>query len=64
MPIDYNDPDEIVLGKDLKVGDCVRSRHWSDGRLPDHPAGRQTDSLQYAIHAPPPAYGRSCCHCV
>lgn len=30
MTLDYEDPDEIVLGKDLKVGDCVRSRHWSD----------------------------------
>ncbi len=31
MPLDYKDPDEIVLGKDLKPGDCVRSRSWSDG---------------------------------
>jgi hypothetical protein len=32
MTLDYEDPDEIVLGKDLKPGDCVRSRHWSDGK--------------------------------
>ena len=30
MPIDYLHPDEIVLGKDLKPGDCIRSRSWSD----------------------------------
>ena len=30
MPIDYEHPDEIVLGKDLKEGDCVRSRSWSE----------------------------------
>ena len=30
MPRDYNDSDEIVLAKDLKPGDCVRSRSWSD----------------------------------
>ncbi len=30
MPIDFKNPDEIGLGKDLKVGDCVRSRHWSE----------------------------------
>ena len=30
MPLDYNDTDEIVLAKDLKPGDCVRSRSWSD----------------------------------
>ncbi|RLD66130.1 MAG: hypothetical protein DRI84_05395 [Bacteroidetes bacterium] len=30
MPLDYEDPDEIVLGKDLKEGECVRSRSWSD----------------------------------
>ena len=30
MTLDYNDPDEIVLGKDLKIGDCVRSRRWSE----------------------------------
>ncbi|RLD67283.1 MAG: hypothetical protein DRI84_02915 [Bacteroidetes bacterium] len=29
MPIDYEHPDEIVLGKNLKSGDCVRSRKWS-----------------------------------
>ena len=28
MPIDYEHPDEIVLGKDLKSGDCVRARKW------------------------------------
>ncbi len=32
MPIDYKHPDEIVLGKDLKAGDCVRSRSWSDAK--------------------------------
>ena len=30
MPIDYEHPDEIVLGKNLKSGDCVRSRSWSE----------------------------------
>ncbi len=30
MPIDYEHPDEIVLGKNLKSGDCVRSRSWSN----------------------------------
>lgn len=30
MTLDYNDPDETVLGKDLKPGDCVRSRSWSE----------------------------------
>ncbi len=28
MPIDYEHPDEIVLGKNLKSGDCVRARKW------------------------------------
>jgi len=28
MPIDYEHPDEIVLGKNLKSGDCVRARSW------------------------------------
>ena len=30
MTIDYEHPDEIVLGKNLKSGDCVRSRSWSN----------------------------------
>ncbi len=30
MTKDYNDIDEIVLGKDLKAGDCVRCTSWSD----------------------------------
>lgn len=30
MTLDYKDPDEIVKGKDLKEGDCVRSRSWSE----------------------------------
>ena len=32
MPIDYEHPDEIVLGKDLKPGDCVRSRTWEHNK--------------------------------
>jgi len=30
MPIDYNHEDEIVLGKNLKPGDCIRSRSWTE----------------------------------
>ena len=29
MPLDYLHPDEIVLGKDLKPGDCVRGERGS-----------------------------------
>jgi len=29
VTLDYKDPDEIVLGKDLKPGDCIRAIPWS-----------------------------------
>jgi len=32
MPIDYNHEDEIVLGKNLKSGDCIRSRKWEHNK--------------------------------
>jgi hypothetical protein len=32
MTLDYEDADEVVLGKDLKPGDCVRSKSWSEAK--------------------------------
>jgi len=32
MTLDYNSKDEIVKGKDLKSGDVVRSKSWSNGK--------------------------------
>ena len=32
MPIDYNHEDEIVLGKNLKSGDCIRSKIWNHNK--------------------------------
>ncbi len=30
MPLDNLCPEKIVLGKDLKPGDCIRERRWPD----------------------------------